>query len=106
MSNTILISNFPRTTHQARVLSVSSTFLCILFMIPPVILGVVAKSVWVLRTYLTPPVKFSVSYLDHHFSRSVPDLPLVANDTSIVLPAVIFKEAPKWVSMISLAAIR
>ena len=59
----------------------SATALCLVCMIPPVLLGGAAK---------TLSAEGSV----------------FANDTSIVLPAMIQEETPRWAAMICLAAIR
>ena len=72
-----------RSSRDAKILSVSATFLCLICMIPPVLIGGLAKSVdW------------------SNFDQS----PL--NDTSVVLPVTVQQVAPNWVGILTLSAVR
>ena len=70
-----------KTSRDAKLLSVSATFLSLAFMVPPVLIGAAAKS-------------------------SEEAAAVFGNDTSVVLPAVIKADTPYWVSLIAPAAIR
>ena len=63
-------------------MSVAATTLCLFCMVPPVILGVAAKTI-------------------NWSSNSS-----VNQDTSLVLPAVVWQETPYVVSLLTLAAVR
>jgi hypothetical protein len=72
-----------RTSRDAKLLSVSATFLSLLCMLPPVIVGAAAKT-----------------WGEEGSSSSM------LNDTTVVLPTLIETETPSAVALVSLAAIR
>ena len=73
-----------RTTKQAQILSIFATIGCFLFMIPPVLIGGIAKA-----TNLTDYGSYNVS-----------------DNPSIVLPVSLAALVPYWVSIFGLSAIR
>lgn len=74
-----------KTTSRAQILSVFSTLGCFLFMIPPVIIGGMAKSC----LNLTQSSGFNVT-----------------ENPSIILPVSLVTFTPYWISIFGLAAIR
>ena len=73
-----------KTTKQAQVLSLFSTIGCFLFMIPPVLIGGIAKS-----TNITQYGNFNIT-----------------ENPSIILPVSLASLVPYWVSIFGLSAIR
>ena len=73
-----------KTTKQAQILSILSTIGCFLFMIPPVIIGGIAKA-----SNLTEYGAFNVT-----------------ENPSLILPVSLATLTPYWVSIFGLSAIR
>ena len=77
-----------QSSRQAKILSVSATFLSLFVMIPPMLLGGAAKSM--------PAAAAAAAGTNG----------TLFPDATIVLPAMIYYQTPGWVRYISLAAIR
>ena len=79
-----------KSLQHARYLSVTATIICIFCMIPPILIGGVAKS---------------VDWTNSSFSQAS-----LANSTqidpSLVLPASMTELVPYWIGIIALAAVR